>query len=195
MTSRVLVVCTANVCRSPVAERLLQRRLGGVADAERPPWVVRSAGTSTIRAAFDQRTHIAAAALGVDLSDHVPRHLDRQVLDDDGADLVVTMTREHLRTVVAIDQGAWGRTFTLKEFVRRALEVAPATAAEDLGDWLSRVAQGRRAADMLRPDPLDDLADPYGGPQREHDAMVAEIDGLIDRLVGIGPWRRAVTNS
>ncbi|MDQ3422084.1 MAG: low molecular weight phosphatase family protein, partial [Actinomycetota bacterium] len=39
----MLVVCTGNICRSPLAERLLQRRLGDRA-------VVRSAGVQGLEA-------------------------------------------------------------------------------------------------------------------------------------------------
>ena len=69
--------------------------------------------------------------------------LTKEILATDGADLVLTMTREHLRHVVAMDPSAWPRTFTLKEFVRRAQSVAPATAgAGGFPRWLDRAGDG-----------------------------------------------------
>jgi protein-tyrosine phosphatase len=188
VTRHLLVVCTANVCRSPTVERLLRRRLEGIHDLEGHTWTVRSAGTIRVDAQMDVHTLRAAAAIGIDLGDHVARPLDREVLDRDGADLVLAMTREHLRYVVGLDVRAWPRTFTLKELVRRAQVTPPATRAEGVAGWLRRVGEGRRAADLMTADPLDDIADPYGLPRSEHSVMIDETSALVDRLVQLGPW-------
>ena len=72
-------------------------------------------------AAMDPNTRRAAVPSSASISeDHVARTLDASILAVEGHDLVLTMTREHLREVVALDPGAWPRTFTLKEIVRRA---------------------------------------------------------------------------
>ena len=122
-------------------------------------------------------TPIAAAeAIGLDLSDHRARRLTKEILATDGADLVLTMTREHLRHVVAMDRSAWPRTFTLKELARRSAAVGPARADDGgFAAWLGRVGADRRAADMLRPDGVDDIADPYGAPRDEHDRMTSTV--------------------
>ena len=164
MTRRLLVVCTANVCRSPVAQRLLARRLEELQDFDGEPWAVRSAGTSNVRATADPNTAKAAAAVGIDVSAHTARHLDAAILREDGADLTLVMTRAHLRNVIGIDVGWWPRTFTLKELARRAGQHSPAAPGESFGSWLGRIAAGRRAGGMITPDPVDDLTDPYGLP-------------------------------
>ena len=64
-----------------------------------------------------------------------------------GADLVLGMTRDHVRQVVLTDQTSFGRTFTLRDFVRRAEHVGPRPAAVPIDVWLSRVHQGRRRPD------------------------------------------------
>lgn len=194
MTRHLLVVCTANVCRSPVAERLLARALADEAGADEERWVVTSAGTGRYQASVDRSTVEAAADVGVDMSAHVPRQIDRTVLAADGADLVLTMEREHLRAVVDLDPAAWRRTFTLKELTRRALELPPANHDEDFAAWLVRLGADRKASSMMRPDPADDVADPYGRPKREHVAMVAEVAHAVDTLVACGPWH-ATTRS
>ncbi|WP_116997647.1 hypothetical protein [Desertimonas flava] len=185
---RLLVVCTANVCRSPVAQRLLARALEGVGTGDGRGWVVTSAGTGRYSAGMDPGTVSAAAAVGVDLADHTSRTIDRSILGTDGADLVVTMTREHLRDVVALDPGAWPRTFTLKELARRAISIDAPTSDESFEDWRRRLGQGRQASAMLRPDPADDVSDPYGRPARFHTEMVTEVSQAIDQLVAAGPW-------
>jgi protein-tyrosine phosphatase len=174
---RILTVCTANVCRSPVAERLLARRL----HAGGRSVVVRSAGTHGGSLPVHRHTLDAASTLGVDLSDHVSRALTAELLDSDGADLVIAMTREHLRHAVALQPAAWTRTFTLKELVRRA-SLGGVALSDDVAAWTGALAAGRRAADLISADPSDDVADPYGGAARGHVAMVNELDALCVEL-------------
>lgn len=178
---RVLVVCTANVCRSPVAERLLARHLAAAGHRAR----VRSAGTHGGRLVVHEHTVMAARDLEVDLSDHRSRLLSAALVATDGADLIVTMTREHLRAVVGIDPLAWPRSFTLKELARRTADVP--RSVTDPREWISAAGSGRRAADMMTPSQLDDLDDPYGGPLRDHRAMVADVESLVGKLVAAMP--------
>lgn len=188
MTRRLLVICTANVCRSPVAERLLGRALSGRRDSNGIEWTVTSAGTGQYSASLDPSTVAAAAGAGIDISGHRSRVLDRDILAADGADLVLTMTRGHLPAVVTLDPGAWTRTFTLKELARRANTEIPPNPEEGFSGWLARMAAGRQAREMMRADPLDDVADPYGMPKRHHLDMVAEVSHEVDRLIKAGPW-------
>jgi protein-tyrosine phosphatase len=180
MVRRLLVVCTANVCRSAVAERMLARALSGRVDVDGAEWVVRSAGTASVRAPMDRHTVAAAAAVGLTLDGHVARHLSSEIIATDGADLVLTMTREHLRTVVGLDPSAWPRTFTLKEFARRASAI-PQVGSDQGGfqAWRARLAEGRRAAGLMKPDPDDDVVDPYGEPRRSHDLMVETLSAEV----------------
>lgn len=189
----MLVVCTANVCRSPVAERLLARALAKVVVSDGRGWVVTSAGTGQYSAEMDPGTVSAAAEVGVDLGGHTSRTLDRAMLADDGADLVVTMTREHLRDVIGLDAGAWPRTFTLKELARRAISAEAPADDESFEAWRKRLGQGRQASAMLKPDRADDVTDPYGQPRRFHAEMVAEVSQAIDQFVAAGPWSASAT--
>ena len=178
---RLLVVCTANVCRSPVAERLLERHLGAAGFAVE----VASAGTRGGRLPVHEDTMRAARDVDLDLHGHVSRQVDPAMISTEGADLVITMTRGHLRDVVGLLPDAWPRSFTLKEIVRRSLDV-PA-AVTDLPDWVRAAGAGRRAADLMVPSDDDDLADPYGGPYRGHVQMVHEVDELTRRLARLLP--------
>lgn len=175
---RILAVCTANVCRSPVVERLLRRDLAdhGV-DA-----IVSSAGTHGGRLDVHAHTVDAGAAIGLDLTGHTSRAVDRRILVDDGADLILTMEREHLRHLVSLDPSVWPRAFTLREAVRRGSQLGPVGATGSFDAWRRQLADGRRAADLVRPDPADDLSDPYGGPAAGHRDMVAEAAQLTTIL-------------
>ena len=171
MTLRILTVCTGNICRSLVAERALAHELGarGV-DVE-----VRSAGTYG-GLANDADTLRAAREAGLDTAGHVSRRLTTDLMGADGADLIVALTREHLREIVALDQAAWPRTFTLRELARRAVAVGP--VGDDLGAWRQAVLGDRKAAGLMQPDPADDVRDPHGGPYRGHQQMVVEVTEL-----------------
>lgn len=184
----MLVVCTANVCRSPVAELLLGRALADRPDVDGIDWAITSAGTGRYAAPLDPNTIRAASDVGIEVSEHRPRVLDRNILAEEGADLVLTMTRAHLPDVVGLDPAAWPRTFTLKELARRANSLEPPRTGEGFSGWLARMAEGRRARDMLHGDPLDDVADPYGLPKRHHVEMIAEVAHQVELLMQCGPW-------
>ena len=189
MAKRALVICTANVCRSPVVEGLLRLALDGAVDTDGDAWVVSSAGTAEIEPSVDRFTVAAAARAGVDVSGHRRRTLTGDLLGTDGADLILTMTRAHLRYVAVLDPSSWTRTFTLLELARRASASAPASVDEPFAAWLQRMGAHRRASDLMRPDLSDDVADPYGGPASEHEAMVERVAQAVTTLVRNGPWR------
>lgn len=174
---RVLVVCTANVCRSPIAERLLARHLAdrGVEA------VVTSAGVRGGRLPVHEDTALAARRVDLDLRNHTSRLLAAEMIATEGADLIIGMTREHLREIVALDPRAWPRTFTLKELARRSYEVS---ASGSVGEWIAVASEGRKAADLMVPSADDDLDDPYGGPPRGHVEMVGEVDSLTETIAG-----------
>ncbi|CAN5610260.1 hypothetical protein BH18ACT3_BH18ACT3_11780 [soil metagenome] len=93
VTRCALVVCTANVCRSPVVERLLRRDLDGAVDADGASWVVSSAGTADIQPPFDEHTLVAAASVGLDLTDHQRRTLTPDIIRT-GAGIAMGRERE-----------------------------------------------------------------------------------------------------
>ena len=186
---RVLVVCTANQARSPMAAALLARAL---ADA-RLPAVVGSAGVLAANGAPPTRDAIRALAerRGLDLSGHRSQLLVAESIAN--ADLVFGMAREHVREVIALEPSAWDRAFTLKELVRRG--AAHPRQRELLRQWLADLAAGRSVEDLLGASPTDDdLADPVGQPREVYRQTVDDIDDLVERLVriawpGHGDWR------
>lgn len=180
-TLRILAVCTANVCRSPVAAELLTRHLC----ARRLQVAAASAGTHGGELGVHEHTVRAARELDIDLSAHRSRLITSQLVAAEGADLVITMTREHLRHVIGLARDAWPRTFTLKELARRSVDLPFGLA--DFSSWRTAAADGRRAADLISASPLDDLADPYGGPLTEHRSMVVEIDELCRQIAQFIP--------
>ena len=178
MGARILVVCTANVCRSPMGQALLQRELLAVGRDD----IVTSAGTTGANLPADPVAMAALDALGAPLVGHTPRRATREILNTDGADIILAMTRQHVRELVAVNPSVWKRTFTLREAVRRA-----ALRAADwyepiqypsLADWLVDIAADRHPSDLMGSDPIDDVDDPNGRGRGHVDRAAADIADL-----------------
>jgi protein-tyrosine phosphatase len=117
----------------------------------------------------------------IDLSEHRSRLVDARDLDQ--ADLILTMTRAHLRHVAALQPAAFPRVFTLKELAERARGDS-ARADESVTEWIERVGRGRRAVDLLGDDLQYDVLDPEGCDLDVYIALVRElalaVTGIID---------------
>lgn len=187
---RVLTVCTGNIGRSPMAERLLRHRLGQRLGPDATIFDVSSAGT--LGCVGEPMEEFAAAALiesGVSASGFRGRALDVQLLSD--VDLVLTATRDHRAEVVALLPNVVRRAFTIKEFARLSDAVNSALGPNGSHDL---VADARGRTDMAgrlrgmgdRPDPADeDVVDPIGAPLDTYRERMAEIDRACARAVDL----------
>lgn len=158
-----------------MAEALLRHRLAAAGIAG----TVSSAGLWRAEEVASDGSVRAMAKYGLDLSEHRSRLLSRQLIDD--ADLVIGLACEHVREVVVLVPEAFGRSFTLKELVRRGEAVGPVTGS--LERWLDAVNDGRQLADLLGASTDDDVADPIGRSDAVYRRTAAELSSLIDRLV------------
>jgi protein-tyrosine phosphatase len=180
MTS-ILLVCTGNICRSPIAEgvlrSLLDTRFGANAIA------VSSAGTSGWEdIGATEEAVLAAQERGFDISAHRSRLLRVGMIKE--ADLVVTMAAEHRDEIAEMLPGYSDRTFTLKEIVRilEELESIPAPSPAEMSPRVQEAASARRRGFVGRP--LDeDVADPLGHPFESYRAIAWELETWTDRLV------------
>ena len=153
----VLVVCVGNLCRSPLAERLLQARLAdsGVR--------VSSAGVgAVVGAPMDASAASELTRLGGDPSGFVARQLTASMAND--ADLVLTATRDIRSQVVALAPTALKRTFTLRELAALLEEPPWGDGEGDVKEVLARAADWRGSvsglgADLDVPDPIGRSAD------------------------------------
>ena len=105
----ILVVCTANICRSPVAEALLRDRLQkrGLTD-----WVVRSAGTwAQEKIGASQYSVELMAEKGLDISGHRAEMVSRQMLKE--ADLVLCMEAGHAEALRVEFPGAADKIYLM----------------------------------------------------------------------------------
>ncbi len=107
----ILLVCTGNICRSPLAEALMKREFES---RELAGFHVGSAGTGAWDGAqASEGAYLVALENDLDLSAHRARLLTRDLVED--ADLIMTMARHH--RVRAVELGGDGKTSVLGEFV------------------------------------------------------------------------------
>ncbi|TMW71337.1 low molecular weight phosphotyrosine protein phosphatase [Thauera sp. UPWRP] len=108
MFSRLLTVCTGNICRSPLAAALLRSRLTDKGLAAE----VQSAGIGALVGhPADASTQRIAIEQGIALDVHRAQQIDTPLTR--WADLIVVMEQHHLDEVLALDPTARGKTFLL----------------------------------------------------------------------------------
>ena len=199
----LLFVCTGNICRSPMAERLTAAALAGRLGDEAGRVVVSSAGTwgheGSPMEPFALET---LARLGVDHASSAAfraRELTEEMVQRAG--LVLGASREHRAAVVTLVPRAAARTFTLREFDRLLRGVGAADLPSLAGGPAERgralvvAAAGRRGLAPQGPEG-EDLSDPYGAPARAFEACAATIVELLRGPLdlwapGLGAARRA----
>ncbi|WP_306795296.1 low molecular weight protein arginine phosphatase [Cohnella sp. GbtcB17] len=188
MMRRILMVCTGNTCRSPMAEALLRdwaARTGTEME-------VRSAGVaaqsgmpiSTNAAETLRRTRVALPGAST--------RLDRA--DVEWADLILTMTVSHKRAIAERYPHAASKTYTLKEYARQSEALLPDLQEMDRlhAEFQVALALGKpfperdkqRLTELSRRAPDLDIADPYGGPLAVYEACAREIREAIERAFG-----------
>ncbi len=152
-------MCTANICRSASAERLLREAIAGV--PELVGVEVRSAGTAAWVGA-------PGCSIAPALAGHAAEHRSRPLTADlvSWADLILPAARDHRSRIVELDPTSRARTFTLRQAGR-------------IADWVvdsGIVAAGRERADRFPPD----------DPRRDVPALPAELDHrwawLVDEM-------------
>lgn len=117
--AHILIVCTANICRSPVAEALLRDRLEKRGLGE---WTVRSAGTwATWERGASQFSIDVMAQAGFDISGHRSRLVDETLLQQ--ADLVLCMETSHVEALKYEFSAYADKIYLLSEMVGQQLSV------------------------------------------------------------------------
>ncbi|QGN47106.1 phosphotyrosine protein phosphatase [Micromonospora sp. WMMD558] len=192
----VLHVCMGNICRSPMAERLLtlavrERLERRGADPGRADDLLHShsAGTGGWHAGEEMNPPAArqVAARGGSAEGFAARKLRSDHID--AADLVLTATADQQEYVVALRPDAAARTFVLGEFGRLLAASDPAgLPAADVtpdavyarGVALVEAVHAARAG--ATPLTTDDLDDPWGRGDQCFSRVADEIEETVHPL-------------
>jgi len=156
MSYRILIVCSGNTCRSPMAKAMLEDAIAKTGlEVE-----VDSAGTSGIQAGepMDRRAIAALGEFGISPGAHCARHVT--IADLAGADLVITMTAAHFGALHGLAPD--GATMTNFQLLR---SFDPDCAASN---------------------PIDgsiDVADPYSGTQDDYRNCVRQIKAALPGIL------------
>ena len=198
----VLLVCTGNTCRSPMAEAILARLAG----EEGLKVSVRSAGLFAMDGAeASENTRRVLGERGIRFS-HRARSIRPELID--WADLILTMTLDRKRRLISMNPDSVGKVYTLKEYaltdgetrerIRRLEQMtAELEARRALGggkeeDVRSLEESIRRERKALEQDgvPLEDLdiPDPFGGDVDTYRRCADRLEELLRRIVE--RWRR-----
>jgi protein-tyrosine phosphatase len=186
----ILVVCHANLCRSPLVHHLLFRALRERLGPEAEAFEVSSVGTHA-RPGLPMHPH-AAAVLHEWGADGGIAFRSRVVAADAiaHADLILTADRPQRTICVSTVPSAAGRTFTVLQFGRLAAAVDPTSLPA--GPPPERARALVAEAHLVRAEfqPLaadeDDLPDPVGLPlQAFRDCAQRVSKETVDVMVGL----------
>jgi protein-tyrosine phosphatase len=187
------MVCTGNICRSPLAAQLLAVRLAenGLARFV----FVESAGLSAVVGdPMDAVPASISQRQGGDPSTHLARQLSTAIVNR--ADLILTMTRQQRDETVKLFPRASQRSFSIGELTQligptndQTRAVYAADTAERLRQQTLRTGRNRSSA---RTRSEDDIDDPYRGSLELHETIGQQITLACSELAaGFEGWASA----
>ncbi|MGY2078750.1 arsenate reductase/protein-tyrosine-phosphatase family protein [Modestobacter sp. SYSU DS0657] len=180
---RLLFVCTGNMCRSPLAERLTLAWAHEDLGADSAQVWIASAGTDAQPGRpMETRSARALMELGGTPDGFLARDLEPGMAE--ATDLVLTMTRRHRNKVLKRSPRAMRWTFALAE-AAALLPLADTAGVSrlPLDQRAGALAARLNAARPQRPaTAADDIPDPIGQPQAFHSEVGARVAGCLEPL-------------
>lgn len=171
MSKKILLICTGNTCRSPMAAALLRKILEKRGKLS-PEIQIASAGLYAYPGAPASAEAVAAMQeYGVDLTDHRARGVAREELL--AADLILTMTARHKEQLVREYPEIKEKVHVLRAFVAEQRQ--------------KRGRDGQDGGPGTGNDPSGyDLPDPFGQDLEVYRQCAvllnAELEGLVELL-------------
>lgn len=183
MPATVLIVCTGNLHRSPIAEHIFRAALTdtGIRDV-----TIRSAGTVARGGdPMPAETREVLAGRGIDGAAFRTTYLDDSAVAD--VDLLIGAAREHRSAAVTLRPALLNRAFTLFELGRICQDLdgsdLVAGSADERVRELSRVAAARRTHSLPADPAADDLPDPIGQPMSAFVQCAAAVEQAMAPVV------------
>lgn len=110
---KILLVCSGNTCRSPMAKAIMQKLQENVNDQR---IAVESAGLYTSNGLpASEAAQIVMQEMGIDITRHTSQVVSEALITE--ADLIFTMTREHRRLLTGLFPQKEVHIFTLGQFI------------------------------------------------------------------------------
>ena len=114
----ILFVCTANICRSPMAEGLLKH----LVKTKGYNWKVDSAGVWAIDGLPPVENAInVLLQKGINISEHRSQNLSKQLLEEN--DLVLVMEKNHKESIVLSFPQEKEKVFLLSEVIGKRFDI------------------------------------------------------------------------
>jgi len=188
---KLLYVCNGNNSRSPLAAAFTYDRVSRSSGPVQ--WEITSAGTQIGGGGVRPEVQRAALAMNLDLSEHRTRPLDPQACIE--PDLVLAMAWDQVSHIWSLVPEAWGRVFTIKEFVHWAKQAPvrpPILFADQVEQMRDKVVQAhavrkRARADHgfwggLRPQELN-LIEPDGHGDTAWNTLAHATQALVNDVI------------
>ncbi len=121
----IIVVCTANICRSPMAAALLQHALAAQPEPLRSLKVISAGVAARAGDTVSENSVIALKKVGLDIAKHTSRPLTQEMLDE--AFLVLGMTESHRAMIQLQAEPPPKRIHLFREFM-------PQRGDKEIGD-------------------------------------------------------------
>jgi protein-tyrosine-phosphatase len=137
---KIMMVCTANICRSPLAAALLRQKLD---EAGYTDWEVTSAGTwAEWKRSASTNSVVVAEQYGLDITDHQATMVSAENLAP--VDLALCMTAHHSEALRAEFRTQAYKIYMLSEMVERRYDIGDPygqslAAYERMGNEVKRV--------------------------------------------------------
>jgi protein-tyrosine phosphatase len=183
-TLSVLVVCTGNICRSPLAEQILQDMTKGSGlDVS-----VTSAGTfAEVGNPMHPNSARTMLELGYQPKDHVARQLTPALLDN--VHLVLSATEEHRSRVAQTNPAAIKKSFTIAEFARVAAFLNSEPESID-GQVIAEAKTPHQKIELAAryrgyaPPAAgsEDIDDPWGSDYAEYQRVARQMQKLLGEI-------------
>jgi len=196
MTDTLLVVCTANVCRSPLAVAVLDNALFGQSLGQRIAMRSRGVDAEAGRPVCSQALQVARAhGVWTRTADHhLATGVERGSLA--AADLILTADRRVRSRVVKLDPRVAERTFTIREAAALARLTSPGDHEHppDLGGFAAALNDNRGLTDLpalerplMLPWPrlrlhAHDVPDAHAEPQASHRVVYRTLVPAVKEL-------------